>query len=145
MSNLTNFLFLAEANLEAVHTAFNNRKTDVMPLLSMLLIALVAGGLFYGVKCWRQRQLARTLTDPAQLFNELCRAHQLSRGDIALLKQLATMLSLPSPSILMVDSTAWKLHELLRTNKIMQKKFEQLHKLQRTLYQEPRLSIPGAI
>ncbi len=137
MTSLAFPLFvIADARIEAVHEAFNNRRTDMWPLLVMLLVVGVAlAGLFGGIYLHR-KFLGKPLLNRHKLFAQLCRAHQLTGTQSRLLRNLADRLKLPTPSVLMLDVGLWQLDDLLQNKIIDARRFELLQTLQRTLYTE---------
>ena len=56
-------------------------------------------------------------------------------------EQLATLNGLSTPSQLMVDASLWKLDELAHTRQLQPKQRERLLTLQKTLYDQPRLTV----
>ena len=142
MNHLVNPLLLfADARIEAVHHAFNTRKTDTGPLLIALLIAVVVlGSIWLGIYL-HKRYFCQPLLNPRKLFAQLCRAHQLTRTQRRSLDQLGEILKLPTPSVLMLDARLWQLEELLSSKRIDARKFEKLTTLQRTLYTDARVDV----
>lgn len=69
------------------------------------------------------------------LFRELCRAHQLSGTQSKLVWQLATLLKLPCPATLFVDSSAWRIPE----GDLDKKDWDKLQKIHKTLFQPPNV------
>jgi len=130
-SNLTAFLnFLrSPQNAEIYNGA-------IILLLTVIGIAL----------SWGCVQLTKSFTatnnaNPRQLFLQLCRAHQLSSSERRQLEQLAELVGLDTPAVLMIDASRWQLEQLTREKKLVPKQHERLLTLQKMLYDQPRLQV----
>lgn len=139
MNHLYSLMPLADARIEAVHEAFNTRKTDLTSLTVAIIVFAVGLGILFGGIYLRRRNLSRRINNPAKLFSQLCRAHHLSRQQRFMLQQLSDVLALPTPSVLMLDAHIWQLDHLLQAQKINAKQRDDLKVLQRTLYSQPRI------
>ena len=109
----------------------------------LLLLAVVGAALSWACVRLTQVLTTKNVANPRKLFLQLCRAHQLSVGERRQLEQLATLVGTSTPAILMVDASLWKLDELVREQKLASKQRERLLTLQKTLYDQPRLTFGG--
>lgn len=107
----------------------------------ILLLTLVGFALSWACIRFTQSYATRHQPNPRKLFMQLCRAHQLSSGERRQLELLAQLNGLSTPAVLMVDASLWRLDELTSDQKLQSKQRERLLTLQKTLYDQPRLSV----
>ncbi len=68
------------------------------------------------------------------LFRELCRAHQLTGAQSALILRLAQGLKLACPATLFIDSSAWRIPEDTSAGSLDRKEWEKLQTIQKMLF-----------
>ncbi len=133
---------IAKSSLEAIPKFLSSPKNaEIYNGAIILLLVLLGAGLSWGFVRLMQSFSTRHLANPRKLFVQLCRAHQLSTGERRQLEQLAELNGLSTPALLMVDASLWKLDELARVQKIQLKQKERFLTLQKTLYDQPRLTV----
>ena len=142
MNNEVLSLFFANVNLESVLRFIRApRNAEVYNGIVVLLLSVVGLAL-----CWICIYLTKRFSktpaaSPRKLFKRLCRAHELSRGERRQLEHLARLLGLDTPAILLIDSSLWKVDDLVSAKKLQPKHRERLITIQSILYDQPRLSV----
>lgn len=141
MHTLTNtaLIFFAQARIEAINIAFQERKTEDSSnhtvLLSAVVIALLAAvAVFFIVKLRSER----VVSDPRALFKELCKSHSLSRKHRRLLRLMSREKQLSNPSELMINAEHWTLDVNREPNLCSPKVRTEIQKLRALLYVPPR-------
>jgi hypothetical protein len=106
----------------------------------VLILAVIGLALCWACLCLTKQFSKKPAANPRKLFKLLCRAHELAGSERRQLERLARLSSLENPAILMIDSTLWKVNELVIAKKLQPKQGERLVALQRILYDQPRLT-----
>jgi hypothetical protein len=133
---------LANVSLESVlQFILSPRNAEVYNAIVVLAMALMGLALSWACVCLTKRLTAAPSANPRKLFVQLCRAHDLSSGDRYQLEQLAKLLGMENPAILMIDASCWNVDELASAKKLTPTQRERLLTLQKVLYDQPRLTM----
>jgi len=101
MLDLTTLSIVAHANLAslAVFARTSNGGTIVLVIVSVLVIAGIAIGAYYGNRYmnWYRRE------SPHSLFMELCKLHSLDPRQKGLLRQVEAAVNPPHPGLLFTE------------------------------------------
>lgn len=101
---------------------------------TVILLGVGIAAVYY----WLQRR-PRRLHNPKRLFNDLCHAHQLTKGQRTQLCTLANKLKIAQPSLLFLDDTLWNFDQLSQGEyAATPSQIENLKKLNRTLFTTPK-------
>ena len=113
-------LLIAQSRIDALANGFQNQEpADYSIPLTVFGGLLAVAILGYACLCIRRWQAARIVNNSNKLFNELCRAHELSPGEKVSLVRLASARQLKDPCRLFIDGQLWMLdptrdHELCK-------------------------------
>ncbi len=133
---------IASGSIESILRFIRSpRNAEVYNGIVVLLLTLIGLGL-----CWVCISLTKRLSQkPAansrKLFKQLCRVHELSGSERRQLEELARLHGIETPAVLMIDTSLWRVDELVEAKKLQPKQRERLLTLQKVLYDQPRLSV----
>jgi len=135
-------LIFANISLESVLRFIRSpRNAEVHNGIVVVFLVLIGLGLSWACVYLTKKFSSKSAANPRKLFKQLCRAHELSGSERRQLEQLAKLLGLETPAILMIDTSLWKVDELVSSKELLPKQRERLMTLQRILYDQPRLSV----
>jgi len=135
-------LIFANISLESVLRFIRSpRNAEVHNGIVVVFLVLIGLGLSWACVYLTKKFSSKSVANPRKLFKQLCRAHELSGSERRQLEQLAKLLGLETPAILMIDTSLWKVDELVSSKELLPKQRERLMTLQRILYDQPRLSV----
>jgi hypothetical protein len=135
-------LMFAKVSLESVLQFIGSpRNAEIYNGGVVLFLALIGLALCWGCVYLTTQFSSKSVANPRKLFMRMCCAHQLSGSERRQLEQLARLLGLETPAILMIDASLWNIDELSSAKKLKPKQRERLLNLQKILYDQPRLSV----
>ena len=134
-------IMFADVSLESILQFLRSpRNALIYNGVVVLLLAMIGLALTWACRYLIKRHIARTAANPRRLFQQLCLAHELSGSERRQLQNLAKLLGIDTPAILMIDASLWNFESLSNANKLPPKQRERLLSLQKVLYDQPRLS-----
>ena len=135
-------LILANFGLESVLRFIRSpRSAVVYNGIVVVFLVLIGLGLSWACVYLTKKFSSKSVANSRKLFKQLCHAHEFSGSERRQLEHLAKLLGLETPAILMIDTTLWKVDELVSSKQLQPRQRERLMTLQRILYDQPRLSV----
>ena len=99
-------LFAQRSRFDSMRGKFSSRRTRLDSddiLTAIVVIALIALGVYLLAKVNARREKGRSFKSPRGLFRELCKVHDMCRAEKRLLKQIARWQRLSQPARLFLE------------------------------------------
>ena len=102
---------------------------------AVIAAAILVVGMAIAVIYFVRRNRPVGAKNHRKLFNDLCRAHHLSGAERKQIRNLASRLQIPSPTILFLDHSLWDFDKLAQgDHPLADREIENLKKLSRILF-----------
>ena len=102
-------IMFADVSLESILQFLRSpRNALIYNGVVVLLLAMIGLALTWACRYLIKRHIARTAANPRKLFQQLCLAHELSGSERRQLQNLAKLLGIDTPAILMIDALLLK-------------------------------------